>query len=116
MERALIRPFKLLGTQPIVQIVQVLALYMAYLYGVLYLILSTFPILWTERYHESIGIGGLNYISLALGLFVGVQISGPLTDSIYRRLKHRNNGESRPEFRIPLMIPGAILMPCGIFL
>lgn len=33
MERSLIRPFKLLGTQPIIQ---TLALYMAYLYGLMY--------------------------------------------------------------------------------
>ena len=113
MERALIRPFKLLGTQPIVQ---VLALYMAYLFGVLYILLSTFPMLWTDRYHESVGIGGLNYISLALGLFIGCQISGPWIDSMYRRLKHRTSSEGRPEFRIPLMGPAAILLPCGIFL
>lgn len=113
MQRAFIRPFKFLGTQPIVQI---LALYMAYLFGVLYLILSTFPLLWTEHYHESIGIGGLNYISLALGLLIGCQTAGPLIDIVYRRLKYRNNGEGRPEFRIPLMAPGAILLPCGIFL
>lgn len=56
MERSLIRPFRLLGTQPIVQ---VLAIYMAYLYGLMYLVLSTFPILWEQQYHESIGIGGL---------------------------------------------------------
>lgn len=56
MKRSLIRPFKLLGTQPIVQ---ALAIYMAYLYGLMYLVLSTFPDLWENVYHESIGIGGL---------------------------------------------------------
>ena len=56
MERSIVRPFRLLGTQPIVQ---VLALYMAYLYGLMYLVLSTFPSLWERQYHESIGIGGL---------------------------------------------------------
>lgn len=40
MKRSLVRPFILLGTQPIVQ---VLAIYMAYLYGLMYLVLSTFP-------------------------------------------------------------------------
>lgn len=113
MERALIRPFKLLGTQPIVQ---ALAVYMAYLYGLMYLVLSTFPILWTQHYHESIGIGGLNYISLALGFFLGTQICAPLNDRIYRRLKHRNGGVGRPEFRTPLMVPGSILVPCGLFI
>ena len=82
----------------------------------MYLIFFTFPILWVEHYHQAIGISGLNYISLALGLFGGCQISGPLTDLVYRRLMYRNNNIGRPEFQIPLMVPGAILMPCGIFL
>ena len=113
MHRALQRPFIFLGTQPIVQ---VLAIYMAYLYGVMYLIFFTFPVLWTQRYHHTVGISGLNYISLALGLFVGCQVSGPLVDMIYHRLKYRNNNIGRPEFRISLMVPGSILMPIGIFL
>ncbi|TVY46190.1 Efflux pump [Lachnellula occidentalis] len=106
------RPFKLLGTQVIVQ---VLALYMAYLYGLMYLVLSTFPTLWETEYHESIGIGGLNYISLGVGFFIGTQVCAPLQDRIYRALKKRNNGVGKPEFRVPLMIPGALLVPIGLF-
>ena len=113
IRRALVRPFKFLGTQPIIQ---VMALYMAYIYGLTYLVLSTFPRLWTERYHESIGIGGLNYLSLAIGFFVATQISGPLSDRIYRRLKARNGDVGKPEFRIPLLLPGSMLIPCGLFL
>lgn len=110
---SLLRPFILLGTQVIVQ---VLALYMAYLYGLMYLVLSTFPTLWEQRYHESIGIGGLNYISLGIGFFIGTQTCAPLQDRIYRILKARNNGVGKPEFRVPLMIPGAVLVPIGLFI
>ncbi|CAD6564492.1 MAG: hypothetical protein ASARMPRED_004439 [Alectoria sarmentosa] len=113
MKRSLIRPFKLLGTQPIVQ---ALAIYMAYLYGLMYLVLSTFPALWEKQYHESIGIGGLNYISLGVGFFLGTQICAPVNDRIYRRLKKRNDNVGRPEFRIPLMIPGSLLVPLGLFI
>ena len=74
LQISLIRPFKLLGTQVIVQ---VLAVYMAYLYGLMYLVLSTFPSLWETEYHESVGIGGLNYISLGVGFFLGTQICAP---------------------------------------
>jgi len=100
LRTALVRPFILLGTQIIIQFI---ALYMAYLYGTMYLILSTFPSLWTDIYHESIGIGGLNYISLGLGFFLGTQITAPINDRIYRKLKKKNNGVGRPEFRVPLM-------------
>ncbi|KAJ5118393.1 hypothetical protein N7526_010030 [Penicillium atrosanguineum] len=115
LRTALVRPFRLLLTQPIVQC---LACYMAYLYGIMYLVLSTFPTLWTspEYYNESIGIGGLNYISLGLGFWAGSQICAPLNDRIYRGLKARNDNVGRPEFRVPLLIVGAVLIPTGLFI
>ena len=111
---ALTRPFRLLVTQPIVQ---VMSLYMMYLYGMIYLVLSTFPTLWTETYHESVGIGGLNYLSLGIGFFIGTQVCAPLQDRIYAALKRRYvpaGGPGRPEFRVPMMIPGGLLVPVGL--
>lgn len=115
LRTALVRPFRLLLTQPIVR---VLAAYMAYVYGIMYLVLSTFPVLWTSPayYNESTGIGGLNYISLGLGFWLGSQICAPLNDRTYRRLKARNNGVGRPEFRVPLLGVSAILTPAGLFI
>jgi multidrug resistance protein len=109
---SLTRPFKLLGTQVIVQ---VLAIYMAFLYGLMYLVLSTFPALWESEYHESVGIGGLNYISLGVGLFIGTQTCAAMQDKIYKRLKAKNGGVGKPEFRVPLMIVGSLLVPIGLF-
>ncbi|KAA6408368.1 MAG: MFS multidrug transporter [Lasallia pustulata] len=113
LKHSLVRPFRLLGTQIIVQ---VLAVYMAYLYGLMYLVLSTFPMLWETRYHESVGIGGLNYISLGVGFFLATQISAPINDRVYKKLKKRNNGVGQPEFRVPLMVPGSMFVPIGLFL
>ena len=113
LKEALPRPFIMLGTQPIIQF---LAIYTAYIYGNLYLLLSTFPRLWTGQYHESIGIGGLNYISLGLGFFLGAQIGSRINDVIFRRLKQRSGGVEKPEFRVPLMVPASILVPVGIFI
>jgi hypothetical protein len=109
---ALIRPFRLLGTQIIIQFI---AVYMAYLYGLMYLLLSTFPGLWQNVYHENSGIGGLNYISLGLGFFLGSQVTAPLNDRLYRRLKKRNNGVGKPEFRVPMMFLGSLFIPVGLF-
>ncbi|RMZ82169.1 hypothetical protein DV738_g1860, partial [Chaetothyriales sp. CBS 135597] len=113
LRTSLTRPFILMGTQPIVQ---VLACYMAYLYGLMYLMLASFPSLWQTSYHESVGIGGLHFISLGLGFFTGTQVGARISDEIYPRLKKRNNGIGRPEFRVPLLIPGAILQPIGLFI
>ena len=115
LRTALVRPFRLLATQPIVQ---ALAIYMAFVYGILYLMSSTFPALWTspEYYNESTGIGGLNYISLGIGYCLGSQICARLNDLIYRRLKSRNSGTGKPEFRTPLLSIAAILNPVGLFI
>lgn len=110
------RPFRLLLTQPIVQI---LALYIGYVYGVLYLVLASFPTVWTgpdSIYRQSVGIGGLNYISLGVGFFIGTQIAAISADRIYKRLKSQNDGVGRSEFRVPLMVPGSILVPIGLFI
>jgi len=61
-------------------------------------------------------MGGLNYISLGIGFFIGAQTSAPLQDRVYRYLKKRNDGVGIPEFRAPLMVPGAVLVPIGLFL
>ncbi|ANB15002.1 Tpo1p [Sugiyamaella lignohabitans] len=108
----LIRPFKLLSTQPIIQF---LTAYMAFIYGLLYLILTTFPKLWTEQYGESTSIGGLNYISVSVGYLLGGQLSSILVDRLYKRLEVKNGGVGRPEFRIPLMFLSSVVLPIGLF-
>lgn len=114
LANALTRPFRLLGTQVIVQ---VLALYLMFLYGQLYLQLTTFPRLWETKYGESVEIGGLNYISLGLGLWLGSQICAPLQDRVYAWMKRREGVEvGRPEFRTPMMIPGAVAVPVGLLI
>lgn len=110
---ALRRPFILLGTQPIVQ---VLALYMMYLYGLMYLMLSTFSELWRGVYGLSLGISGLHYLAPGIGFALGAQLLAPLQDRIYVALKrHYGVAVGRPEFRIPIMLPGAFLVPVGLF-
>ncbi|KAI7337565.1 MFS multidrug transporter [Hortaea werneckii] len=126
LKTALSRPFVLITTQPIVQ---VLALYIGYVYGVLYLVLASFPQLWecpdplppntrcpAPGYGEPSGIAGLNYISLGLGFYLGTQIAAKTADRIYKKLKAKNGGVGRSEFRVPLMFPGAIMVPIGLFL
>ncbi|TDZ16736.1 Efflux pump vrtL [Colletotrichum orbiculare MAFF 240422] len=114
---SLSRPWIMLGTQPIIQS---LALYQAFNFGMLYLIISSFPTLWEGHYGLAKGQASLNYISIALGSLIGVLICAPVMDAAYRRLKRRHGiDESQPgvpEYRVPLMIPSSLITPCGIFL
>ncbi|KAL2829315.1 major facilitator superfamily domain-containing protein [Aspergillus pseudoustus] len=116
LRTSLARPLRLILTQPIVQ---VLACYMTYVYGNLYLVLSTFPSLWTSPayYNESVGIGGLNYICLGVGFLCGSQTSALLNDRLYKRLKApAEAGSGVPEFRLPLLALAAVLLPAGLLI
>lgn len=111
---ACVRPFRMITTQPIIQAI---ALYMAYLYGLMYLVLSTFSSLWTESYHMQLGIAGLNYIALGIGFMAGTQIGSRISDLLYKRLRDASpNKQGRPEFRVPMLFVSSMFTPIGLFI
>ncbi|KAF8215122.1 MFS polyamine transporter [Mycena galopus ATCC 62051] len=113
MKTALTRPFLILINEPIVQ---VLALYMAFLYGLFYLFLTSMPLMFQGVYGESVGISGLNYLAFGVGITGASQINARLMDVIFRKLKEKNGGEGQPEYRIPSMVPGTIALPIGLLM
>ncbi|KAK4098899.1 MFS general substrate transporter [Parathielavia hyrcaniae] len=113
LRKNLERPFVMLFTQPTIQIT---ALYRAYLYGLMYLVFASFPMVWERQYNQDPSTASLNYLSLGAGFVVGLQVSGPLIDKVYSHLKTRHCHPGRPEFRIPLMFPTALITPAGLIL
>ncbi|KAI1438339.1 MFS general substrate transporter [Xylaria sp. CBS 124048] len=105
------RPFRMLGTQIIVQL---LAVYMALLYGIMWLFLFMYPRMWTEQYGQSSEIASLNYLSFGFGLVAGVHVAGHVSDKTYKIFKARNHGVGRPEYRVPPLLIGTILAPAGM--
>lgn len=105
---------------------------MAYSYGLMYLFLSSFAELWQIRYREEPDISGLNYTALAIGMIVGVQLAvhgqpkvralPPLQFrpshrlKVYTYLRNKNNDDGKPEYRLPLLMVGAIFSPIGILI
>lgn len=112
LSASLARPCRLLLTQPLIQL---MSLYLAFNYGVLFIVQSTFATLWIERYGQSVSTSGLHYISIAIGCITASLVGARLMDKVWRRLKVRANGVTQPEYRVPLMIPGAIIIPIGLF-
>ncbi|KAK4235180.1 major facilitator superfamily domain-containing protein [Achaetomium macrosporum] len=112
--RALTRPVRLLATQPILQ---VMSLFLAYNFGILYIVLSTFASLWMERYDQTEAQSGLHYLALVMGYTFAAQMGARLTDRIWHYLKAKaGNKDTAPEYRVPLMVPGAVLIPTGLFI
>lgn len=110
---AIIRPIKLLSTQPIIQ---VMAIYNSFLYGLIYMLYANFPSLWIDVYHETPEIAGLNYISLFIGSLFAAELCTHAIDHIQKHLSSKNSGVHLPEFRMPIMPPATIALSAGLFL
>ena len=107
----LIRPAKMLVFSPIIFL---LSLFMAVVYGYLYLLFTTFPVVFGEYYHFSIGITGLVYLGLGVGNIIGLVIFGVFSDKVL--LAKAANGELKPEYRLLPMVWTALTLPIGLFL
>ena len=112
LRSSILRPTRLLVTQPILQLVSI---FMAYNFGILYIFLSTFASLFTNHYHQTPSQSGYHYLALALGYCLASQLGGKLTDYLWAHLRKRAGGATAPEYRIPLMVPGGLLVPIGLF-
>lgn len=114
LAKSLTRPVRLLFTHPTIQF---MGLLLAYNFGLLYIVLSTFATLWIDKYHQSPLIGGLHYIAIVTGYTLASQVGGFAMDEIWAHLKRRaSGGKTAPEYRVPLMVPGAVLVLIGLFI
>lgn len=80
------RPFVLLGTQPIVQVV---ALFMGFLFGLNQLTIATFETLWEQRYGLPPRVASLHYVFIAAGLTIGSQVGGRINDRVRKEKKRK---------------------------
>ncbi|MCJ1393969.1 hypothetical protein MMC18_006846 [Xylographa bjoerkii] len=110
-KRSIIRPAKMLVFSPIVLL---LSIDMAIVYGYLYLLFTTITEVFQSTYGFSQGAVGLTYLGLGIGMFLGLGIFGAASDYILKRKSAK--GEMKPEYRLPPMIPGSVLIPIGLFI
>ncbi|KAM0415974.1 hypothetical protein ACHAPT_013073 [Fusarium lateritium] len=109
---SLSRPWLLLFQEPIVFL---LSIYMAIIFGTLYLLIGAFPIVYQEQRGWSPGIGGLAFLGIAsVGLLSGVAYS-IWENKRYAKVSAHHNGFAPPEARLPMCIVGGISVPIGLF-
>ena len=109
--KAIQRPLRILLLQPIVFI---MAVYMALIYGTLYLQFTTFPEVYQHDYGFSPGLTGLTYLGIGSGFILAILFGIPQIDKQYRRLTAKNNGIPMPEYRLPVANVGAICIPVSL--
>ncbi|OJJ51540.1 hypothetical protein ASPZODRAFT_127631 [Penicilliopsis zonata CBS 506.65] len=109
--RAIIRPAKLTLLSPISILLSITA---AFIYGILYLLLTTFPLVFEAQYGFSIGISGLTYIGLAVGNTAGLFIFSMTSDRYVSR--RAAQGKLKPEDRLfPYFLVAGPLIAGGLF-
>ncbi|KAJ5788790.1 MFS general substrate transporter [Penicillium paradoxum] len=106
---AIMRPLRLLCTSPVSI---AMALYMGLIFGIIYLLFTSYTVVFQERYGFSQGLAGLTYLGMGLGCTTQLFL-GHCSDKIHTKLTERH-GVERPEYHLLMLIPAAISLPIGL--
>jgi MFS family permease len=115
--RGLVHPAKMLIYSPIVLSASV---YVGVVYGYLYLLITTFTVVFESTYHFSSGSVGLTFLGLGVGGLTGLAFfvwSNEKKKAVEARDRSIAAAAGiEPEYRLAMLIPGAILIPIGLLL
>ncbi|OJJ42364.1 hypothetical protein ASPZODRAFT_155293 [Penicilliopsis zonata CBS 506.65] len=104
---ALVRPTTLLFRSPILLIISI---YMALIFGLMYLLFTTFTDVFETQYGFSTATSGLVYLGLGVSLVSCMFIAKPLGDRMTAaRKKAAGSDQHRPEYRL---LPMIYFCPC----
>ncbi|SMQ55253.1 unnamed protein product [Zymoseptoria tritici ST99CH_3D1] len=106
------RPLKLMFISPIVFF---LSLYIAFVFGVVYLLYTTIPTVFRDSYGWSSGQTGYPYISLGIGNLIAWLFFTMYSDKMVVKLASANGGVFAPEMRLVISIPFGCLLPVTLF-
>jgi MFS transporter, DHA1 family, multidrug resistance protein len=105
------RPIRLLFTEPVILLITI---YMSFIYGLLYLFLTAYPLVFQGVHGMSPGVGGLPFFGMVVGLLI-VAIYIIWSAKGYNAKLAANGGRPVPEWRLPPVIIGGALFAAGLF-
>ena len=108
---SLSRPWVLLFMEPIVLL---LSIYLAIVYGTLYMLFEGFPIVFQQVRGWNSGVGSLPFISILVGMLGAVSYS-IIDNRRYVKVSAKHGGFAPPETRLPPSMVASICLPIGLF-
>ena len=111
VSKYLSRPARMLLTEPMVTC---MALYASFVYGVLYMTLVMFDIVYREMRQWGLVVSTLPFLGIMIGVIAAVFIN-LANQPQYSRAVEKNKGRAVPEARLPPMFVGGWLFVIGIF-
>ncbi|RVX71964.1 hypothetical protein B0A52_04363 [Exophiala mesophila] len=104
-------PITMLISDPIVLS---MSLFGSFVYGLLYLFLIGYPVVFQMIHDMSPGVGGLPYLGLIVGQVLAVVAIFLQQPWMLRKTKE-NDGVIMPEWHLPVAVPGAVSFSIGLF-
>ncbi|TPX16091.1 uncharacterized protein E0L32_004086 [Thyridium curvatum] len=108
--RSIIRPMRILVTP----IAFVFAIYMAVVFGYMYLLFTSVTYVFQKYYQFSTNIVGLTFLGLGVGSFLGMILYTMQTNRLIA--KQASGGKIKPELRLAALPYGAVVLPIGFFI
>lgn len=114
IEKHLARPMTMLVTEPIILC---LAIYNAFVYGLLYLLFEAFPIEFQDNRGWTPVQGSLVFLAVLVGVLVSGCIQAAYQPFFWKQLDkaHREGKKNDPEARLPPMMLGGVIFAAGLF-
>ncbi|KAJ2894798.1 bicyclomycin resistance [Zalerion maritima] len=123
-KKGIVRPFVMLAKSPICLI---FSLYIAVVYGYLYLMFTSITSIFLQTYGFSTSTVGLTFLGLGIGSLLGLAYYSITSDKyMKKRFKEDNDRlaaegkelleNPKPEYRLPPLMLGAPLLPIGLFI
>ncbi|BCR93107.1 MFS transporter [Aspergillus luchuensis] len=106
-----LRPIRMLTTESIMACV---AAYASFSYGLIYLCLQVYPIVFEEVRGYSPVIASLPFLGILVGTACAVGITFAYRTR-YAKAVMDNGGKAVPEARLPPLVLGVIFLPTGLF-
>lgn len=88
-------------------------LYIAVVYGILYLCFVAYPIVFSDMRGWSPGITGLSYTGIAVGILIMIASEPFFRKIINKHPKDPGTGKVRPEAMVSIVCVASILLPIG---
>lgn len=108
----LLRPVQMFFLEPILILI---TLYLALIYGILYLFFEAYPVSFQEvRGWTNGGLAGLPFIGILVGVGFGVALIIFQTKTRFAR-KLKKHGQVVPEERLVPMMYASVALPAGLF-
>jgi len=112
-KRGIVRPLKMLVYSPICII---FALYVAVIYGYLYLMFTSITEVFMKGYGFTPSNVGLVFLGLGIGSMAGLVFFSITSDRTLKKMAAKEGQGMKPEYRLWPVPIGAIMLPIGFFI